>query len=185
MSLTESTMLSLGTIAPDFALTERSDRQDRPPRRLLRPEGPARPLHLHPLPLREAHQSGPGRARQGLRRQAHRHRRHQQQRRKPTPPTAPPDSSSRLRPSASSFPTCTTSRSPWPTPTRPPAPRTSFSSTAIFRLVYRGQFDSSRPGNGVPVTGEDLRAAIDLVLAGKPVPTEQRPSIGCNIKWKA
>jgi peroxiredoxin len=53
-----------------------------------------------------------------------------------------------------------------------------------FRLVYRGQFDSSRPGNGVPVTGKDLRAAIDLVLAGKPVPTNQRPSIGCNIKWK-
>jgi len=54
-----------------------------------------------------------------------------------------------------------------------------------FRLVYRGQFDSSRPGNNIPVTGEDLRAAIDLVLAGKPVPKEQRPSIGCNIKWKA
>jgi peroxiredoxin len=54
-----------------------------------------------------------------------------------------------------------------------------------FRLVYRGQFDSSRPGNGIPVTGEDLRIAIDLVLAGKPVPREQRPSIGCNIKWKA
>jgi thiol-disulfide isomerase/thioredoxin len=54
-----------------------------------------------------------------------------------------------------------------------------------FRLVYRGQFDSSRPGNGVPVTGEDLRAALDTVLAGKPVPTDQRPSIGCNIKWKA
>ena len=54
-----------------------------------------------------------------------------------------------------------------------------------LRLVYRGQFDSSRPGNGIPVTGKDLRAAIDLVLAGKPVPTEQRPSIGCNIKWKA
>ena len=54
-----------------------------------------------------------------------------------------------------------------------------------LRLVYRGQFDASRPGNGIPVTGEDLRAAIDLVLAGKPVPTEQRPSIGCNIKWKA
>jgi len=52
------------------------------------------------------------------------------------------------------------------------------------RLVYRGQFDSSRPGNGVPVTGEDLRAAIDTVLAGKPVPEDQRPSIGCNIKWK-
>jgi peroxiredoxin len=54
-----------------------------------------------------------------------------------------------------------------------------------FRLVYRGQFDSSRPGNGIPVTGEDLRAAIDQVLAGKPAPTDQRPSIGCNIKWKA
>jgi peroxiredoxin len=53
-----------------------------------------------------------------------------------------------------------------------------------FRLVYRGQYDDSRPGNGVPVTGKDLRAAIDLVLAGKPVPAEQRPSIGCNIKWK-
>jgi peroxiredoxin len=53
-----------------------------------------------------------------------------------------------------------------------------------FSLVYRGQFDSSRPGNGIPVTGEDLRAAIDQVLAGKPVPADQRPSIGCNIKWK-
>ena len=54
-----------------------------------------------------------------------------------------------------------------------------------LRLVYRGQFDASRPGNGIPVTGKDLRAAIDLVLAGKPVPAGQRPSIGCNIKWKA
>ncbi len=56
---------------------------------------------------------------------------------------------------------------------------------ADFHLVYRGQFDSSRPGNGIPVTGEDLRSAIDTVLAGKRVPTDQRPSIGCNIKWKA
>lgn len=55
---------------------------------------------------------------------------------------------------------------------------------ANFKLVYRGQYDDSRPGNGVPVTGKDLRAAMDLVLAGKPVPAEQRPSIGCNIKWK-
>lgn len=53
------------------------------------------------------------------------------------------------------------------------------------KLVYRGQLDGSRPGSGVPVTGQDLRTAIDLVLAGKPVPTEQRPSMGCNIKWKA
>ena len=53
-----------------------------------------------------------------------------------------------------------------------------------FKLVYRGQFDGSRPGNGIPVTGKDLRDAIDLVLAGEWVPTEQHASIGCNIKWK-
>jgi peroxiredoxin len=52
-------------------------------------------------------------------------------------------------------------------------------------LAYRGQFDASRPGNGLPVTGADLRAAADAVLAGKTVSSEQRPSIGCNIKWKA
>ncbi len=52
------------------------------------------------------------------------------------------------------------------------------------RLVYRGQFDDSRPGNGVPVTGRDLRDAVEAVLAGKPVSATQKPSIGCNIKWK-
>lgn len=52
------------------------------------------------------------------------------------------------------------------------------------RLVYRGQLDDSRPGNGIPVTGRDLRAAIDAVLEGKPAPAVQKPSIGCNIKWK-
>ena len=52
------------------------------------------------------------------------------------------------------------------------------------RLVYRGQFDDSRPGNGIPVTGNDLRAALDAVLAGRPVSPDQKPSIGCNIKWK-
>ena len=50
-------------------------------------------------------------------------------------------------------------------------------------LVYRGQFDSSRPGNDVPVTGADLKAACDAVLAGQPVAADQAPSIGCNIKW--
>jgi len=53
------------------------------------------------------------------------------------------------------------------------------------RLVYRGQLDESRPGNGIPVTGRDLRAALDAVLAGRPVSTDQKPSIGCNIKWRA
>jgi peroxiredoxin len=51
-------------------------------------------------------------------------------------------------------------------------------------LVYRGQLDDSRPGNGVPVTGEDLRSALDAVLADEPVNPDQRPSVGCNIKWK-
>lgn len=52
------------------------------------------------------------------------------------------------------------------------------------RLVYRGQLDDSRPGNPIPVTGKDLRDAIEAVLAGRPVSQEQKPSIGCNIKWK-
>jgi peroxiredoxin len=55
---------------------------------------------------------------------------------------------------------------------------------ADHRLVYRGQFDDSRPGNNAPVTGADLRAAADRVLAGEPVPGDQKPSIGCNIKWR-
>jgi peroxiredoxin len=52
------------------------------------------------------------------------------------------------------------------------------------RLAYRGQFDDSRPSNGKPVTGDDLLAAVEAVLAAKPVPEDQHPSMGCNIKWK-
>ncbi|GAB4526701.1 MAG: thioredoxin family protein [Pleurocapsa sp.] len=52
------------------------------------------------------------------------------------------------------------------------------------KLVYRGQLDDSRPSTNIPVTGKDLRRAIDAVLAGKAVDMEQKPSIGCNIKWK-
>jgi peroxiredoxin len=52
------------------------------------------------------------------------------------------------------------------------------------RLVYRGQMDGARPGNNVPITGKDLRAALDAVLDGRPVAKEQLPSLGCNIKWK-
>ena len=51
-------------------------------------------------------------------------------------------------------------------------------------LVYRGQFDDSRPGNGRPVTGADLRTAVEAVLSGSPVPSDQKSSMGCNIKWK-
>lgn len=52
------------------------------------------------------------------------------------------------------------------------------------KLVYRGQLDDSRPSNGLPVTGKDLRQAIDLLLNNQPISEDQKPSIGCNIKWK-
>jgi len=55
---------------------------------------------------------------------------------------------------------------------------------AAGNLAYRGELDESRPGNGIPVTGRDLRAAIDAVLAGEPVGEDQKASIGCNIKWR-
>lgn len=54
-----------------------------------------------------------------------------------------------------------------------------------FKLVYRGQFDSSRPSNGIPVTGDDLRAAMDAVLRGEKPDADQHASVGCNIKWKS
>lgn len=55
---------------------------------------------------------------------------------------------------------------------------------AAGKLAYAGQFDSSRPGNGEPVDGRDLRAALEALRAGRPVPSPQKPSLGCNIKWK-
>lgn len=53
------------------------------------------------------------------------------------------------------------------------------------RLVYRGQLDDSRPGNGIPVSGADLRAALDALLDGRPISPVQKPSLGCNIKWRS
>jgi peroxiredoxin len=53
-----------------------------------------------------------------------------------------------------------------------------------LKCVYRGQLDDSRPGNDIPVTGVDLRAALGALLAGKPIDSKQKPSLGCNIKWK-
>jgi peroxiredoxin len=55
---------------------------------------------------------------------------------------------------------------------------------AARKLAYRGQFDASRPGNGQPVTGADVRAALGAVLAGRPAASKQLPSLGCNIKWR-
>jgi thiol-disulfide isomerase/thioredoxin len=56
---------------------------------------------------------------------------------------------------------------------------------AACACVYRGQLDDSRPGNGTPVTGRDMRAALDALIAGAPVAEDQTPSVGCNIKWKS
>jgi hypothetical protein len=56
---------------------------------------------------------------------------------------------------------------------------------ASHKLAYRGQFDDSRPSNGKPLTGRDLRAAVDAVASGRAPSSDQKPSIGCNIKWKA
>jgi len=55
---------------------------------------------------------------------------------------------------------------------------------ASMRCVYRGQIDDSRPGNDIAVTGSDLRLALDNLLANKPISVDQKPSLGCNIKWK-
>ena len=53
-----------------------------------------------------------------------------------------------------------------------------------LNLVYRGQMDGSRPGSGIPVTGQDLRETLDAIISGQPAPSLQKPSMGCNIKWK-
>ena len=66
----------------------------------------------------------------------------------------------------------------------PPVPPDFFLFDQDQRLVYPGQFDDSRPGNDVPVTGENLRDAIDALLTGRPVASAQKASLGCNIKWK-
>ncbi|MCH8318594.1 MAG: thioredoxin family protein, partial [Bacteroidetes bacterium] len=54
-----------------------------------------------------------------------------------------------------------------------------------MKCVYRGQLDDSRPGSGIPVTGKDIRAALDALLERKEISKEQKPSVGCNIKWKS
>ena len=54
----------------------------------------------------------------------------------------------------------------------------------ILQLVYHGQLDDSRPGNGIPVSGKDIREALDCIISNQPVSADQRPGIGCNIKWK-
>ena len=184
MSLTPSTMLPLGTKAPRLP-PARHEREDRLAGRFRQAQGAAGDVHLQPLPLRQARAPRAGPARPRLPGQ-------------------------RASPSSASTPTTrrsipTTARRRWRRkPHRPgytfpylydesqevaKAYRAActpdfFLFDANQRLVYRGQFDDSRPGNGMPVTGNDLRAALDAVLAGKPGPREQKPSIGCNIKWK-
>jgi peroxiredoxin len=185
MSLTESTMLSLGTIAPDFALTDtvtgklfrRNDFRDRkallvmficahcPYVRHIN-EGLAalgkdydgKPLAIVAISSNDA-------------------------------ATFPADSPAGLKQQAQTFgfkfPYLYDETQAVAHAYKAACTPDFFLFDADRRLAYRGQFDQSRPGNGIPVTGENLRAAIDLALAGKPIPKNQQPSIGCNIKWKA
>ena len=80
--------------------------------------------------------------------------------------------------------TSSTPTRPPPSPTERSARPTSSSSTATGQLVYRGRFDGSTPGNNVPLTGDELDAAVSALVAGEPISTDQRPSVGCSIKWK-
>ena len=100
----------------------------------------------------------------------------------------PADSPAKMAEEAKSrdtaFPICTTRPRRWPNHITPACTPDFFLFDKEQRLAYRGQLDDSRPGNGIPVTGKDIRAALEAVLAGKEVSAPQKPSIGCNIKWK-
>lgn len=102
--------------------------------------------------------------------------------------THPDDAPAKLKEMATrlgfSFPLCYDERQTVATAYSAACTPDFFVFDAARTLVYRGQLDDSRPGNTIPVNGKDLRAAIAAVLAGKPVNPDQKPSMGCNIKWK-
>jgi hypothetical protein len=147
-------------------------------------KGAARPLHLHPLPLRQAHRERSRRAGQGLRRQTLAIVAISSNDVTTHPATAPPDSSSRPKHSASSFLISMTKRRPWPR---------LQSRLHAGHLSLRRDFDSSIAASSMragPATEFPSPAKISAppsirCLPASPFPRDQRPSIGCNIKWKA
>ena len=186
MAQTASTMLALGTIAPDFALTDvvsgkTVHRDDFRGKKALLVMFIC--AHCPFVKHIEKDLAKLGKDYAGA---ASRHRRHQlkrrdhSSRRQPRRPQAA-GRDVRLRLSRIS----TMRRSPRRTPTMPPARRTSISSTPISVSCTAASSTQAAPATASRLPGEDLRAAIDTVLAGKPVPADQHPSIGCNIKWKA
>ena len=185
MALTPSTMLALGTPAPDFRLPDPDGRTVALSDFASAP-GAARDVHLQPLPVREAR----------ARRSSRGSRREYEERGvgivaiSSNDVAAVPGRRSRRDEGGEGsaagylFPYLFDETQEVAKAYRAACTPDLFLFDGARRLVYRGQFDDSRPGSGVPVTGNDLRAALDAVLAGRPVRPEQRPSIGCNIKWK-
>ena len=183
MARTPSTMLPLGTKAPDFSLVNVDGRTVS-----LADFGSAPALlvifmcnhcpfvkHLAAALAKFAHEY----MQKGGR------RRHQLERRiQLSQPTRRSKWCTRRKTKVIRFRTCTTKRRQVAKAYRAACTPDFFLFDRDRRLVYRGQFDSSRPDNGVPITGSDLRAALDAVLAGKKPSDKQMPSIGCNIKWK-
>ena len=177
-------MLPLGAKAPSFELPDPSGRMYS----LAGFEGSAgtsRRVHLQPLPVREARPRGLRVALRGLPEARGRGGGHRLERRAGLPRgRARGNGARRRRRPATRFPYLFDE-------TQEVAKAYGAACTPDFfvfdrerRLFYRGQMDGSRPGNGVPVTGADLRTALDAVLDGRPAPEVQRPSLGCNIKWK-
>ena len=183
MPRTESNPIELGAKAPDFVLPDADGR-------LHRLGGcragarPARRLHLQPMPLRAPDPRGAGTARAGLRRPRAGDRRDQRERRGgASRGDARADRRRRSASKATASPTSRTRTSRSPRPIGAACTPDLFLYDADRRLAYHGQFDDARPGNGKPVTGADLRDAVDAVLAGERPSDAQVPSIGCNIKW--
>ncbi len=169
MVLTPSTMLPLGTKAPDFSLPN-VDGKTRLAGRSRRRQGLSDRVHVQPLPVRDprGRPSWPA-WRSEYQKKGRRRCRHQRQRRRHAPGRLARADGARSRNARLhvSVP-LRRDRRTWPKPITPPARPTSTSSTRTRQLAYRGQLDSSRPDSGVPLTGADLRAALDAVLAGKP-----------------
>ena len=183
MALTPSTMLPLGSKAPGFRLPDTEGRtvslddfRDAPALLVI--------FICNHCPYVKHVRHELAKLAREYQAKGRRGRRHQRQRRDRTPTTARRRWPAR-RPRSATLPV-PLRRDPGGRPGVPGRlhARLLSSSTATRSLVYRGQLDASRPGNDVPVTGQDLRAALDAVLAGKPVSEDQKPSIGCNIKWK-
>ena len=184
MALTPSTMLPLGTTAPDFQLPDTNGKTvslaD-----FKRRARAARHFHVQPLSVCHPHPRRTRATGARLRAEKYRHRRHQFQRREKLSRRQPGQNErSKWKPPATFFHISTTRTQAVAKAYRAACTPDIFLFDRGRRLVYRGQFDASRPGNGIPVTGKDLRAALDAVLAGKPTSEFQAPASAATSSGK-